>query len=102
MDQMQEALRNVPEDQRAMVEQMMKRQIANWGVQTERPRSELVLDAIQNAGGGPGSAIVDDHVFAHLKELGGFPVVTSDFGEHGHPDHLSNTIQEEQPIAISA
>ena len=38
-----------------------------------------MMDAVPNMGGGRGPAI-DDNVFEHMKELGGFPVVTRDFG----------------------
>ena len=135
MAQMQEALKNVPAEQRAMVEQMMKKQMPQQ--QEARPAAELVktserathhgypcvkydvmregrkeqelwvtdwsnveggtdvveafesmadfmrqmLDSLPSAGrGGPG---VDDHVFEHMKELGGFPVVTRDFAADG-------------------
>ncbi len=34
-------------------------------------------------GSGVGGPSVDDNVFEHMKELGGFPVVTRDFGDGG-------------------
>ena len=34
-------------------------------------------------GRGVGGPSVDDNVFEHMKELGGFPVVTRDFGDDG-------------------
>ena len=138
MSKMQEALENVPEDKRAMIEQMMKQRMPNQQMRTKRPESELektserathngypcvkyevlregrkirelwvtdwgnvegggdvvgafedmaaffreMMDAIPNMGGGRGPAI-DDNVFEHMKDLGGFPVVTKDFEDDG-------------------
>lgn len=137
MGQMQEALKNVPEDKRAMIEQMMKQRMPNQGAPLGRSKSELektgekgtkngypcvrynvfrdgrkirelwvtdwdnveggsdvidtfedmvdffreMLDAIPNMGQGGGG--IGDNVFEHMKELGGFPVVTRDFDENG-------------------
>ena len=41
MSQMQEALKNVPADKRAMIEQMMKQNMPNQGVKPVRAKSEL-------------------------------------------------------------
>lgn len=136
MGQMQEALKNVPENQRAAVEKMMRERMPNAGP-PPRPRSELrktderstqngypcvkyevyrdgrklrelwvtdwsnveggretsktfeemgeffheMMEAMPNlGGGGPGP---DDSAFEHMKELGGFPVVTREFAEDG-------------------
>ncbi len=134
MSQMQEALKNVPEDQRAMVEQMMKQRMPQQAPQ--KPRSELkktaergdkngypcvkyevlrnghkirelwvtdwsnveggsdvvgsfeemaeffkeMMDSIPDFGQGGSSG---DPVFEHMKEMGGFPVVTSEFDDDG-------------------
>ncbi len=134
---MQEALKNVPEDKRAMVEQMMKQKLPSSTATPQRPESELkktseradkngypcvkyevlrdgrktrelwvtdwdnieggsdvvdafegmadffreMMDSIPDMGGGRGSG--DDNVFEHMKELGGFPVVTRDFRDDG-------------------
>jgi hypothetical protein len=134
MSQMQEALKNVPEDKRKMVEEMMKQRMPQQ--QPQRPKSELrktgekakkngypcvkyevlrdghkvrelwvtdwsnveggsdVVDAFEDmadffkelmdsiADFGQGGDI-GDPAFAHLKEIGGFPVVTEEFGEDG-------------------
>ena len=139
MDQMQEALKNVPEDKRAMIEQMMKQKMPGAQAAPERPRSELrktseradkngypcvkyevlrggrkvrelwvtdwsnveggsdvvgafedmadffreMLDAIPQMGaGGPGPGF-EDPAFEHMKEIGGFPVVTREFDDDG-------------------
>lgn len=134
---MQEALKNVPADQRAMIEQMMKKKMpAGAQLPKTRPETELkktgergdqngypcvkyevtrdgrklreiwvtdwsnveggsdvvgafndmadffheLMDSMpQMGGGGP----VDGNVFEHMKELGGFPVVTKEFGDDG-------------------
>jgi len=132
--QMEEALKNVPADQRAMIEKMMKQKMPDAAPQ--RPQSEFrntneeaehngypcvkyevwrdgrkirdvwvtdwdnveggsevvnafedmadffgdLMDAIPDMGG---RSNYDDHVFAQLKELGGFPVVTRDFDDDG-------------------
>ena len=130
MGQMQEALKNVPADKRAMIEEMMKRQMPQQA--PERPGTELrktgerathsgypcvrydvlrggekirelwvtdwdnveggedvveafesmadffqeMLDSLPSFGqGGPAT----DPVFAHMREIGGFPVVTRTF-----------------------
>ena len=137
--QMQEMLKNVPEDKRAMIEQMMKGKMpAGADVSTKRPESELkktserathngypcvkydvlrdgrkfreqwvtdwsngeggddvvgafeemaaffreLMDAIPNMGGDR-DGLSFDNVFEHMQELGGFPVVTRDFGDDG-------------------
>ena len=137
---MQEALKNVPEDKRAMIKQMMKQKMPSKK-DPEGPQDELkktgeradqngypcvkyevlrdgrktrelwvtdwdnmeggsevvgafedmadffreMMDSFSGAagvglgrGGGPGEG-----VFEHLKELGGFPVVTREFGDDG-------------------
>ncbi len=137
---MQEALKNVPEDKRAMIEQMMKQRMPSQEaakgsedklektserathngypyvkyevLRDGRKTRELwvtdwdnmeggsevfgafegmadffreMMDSFSGAagvglgrGGGPG-----DVVFEHMKELGGFPVVTREFGDDG-------------------
>lgn len=134
MSQMQEALKNVPEDQRKMVEKMMQQRMPQ--ARPEKPKSELkntgekaskngypcvkydvlrdgrkvrelwvtdwsnveggseVVDAFEDMAGffkelmdsipdfGQGGSS-GDPVFAHMKEIGGFPVVTKEFGEDG-------------------
>lgn len=140
MSKMQEALKSVPEDQRAMVEQMMKQRMPKDAVSPKRPKSVLkktgeradkngypcvkydvvregrkvrelwvtgwksieggsdvvdtfeemadffreMLDAIPNFGGegGQGGGM-EDSAFEHMKELGGFPVVTREFDDDG-------------------
>ncbi len=134
---MKEALKNVPEDKRAMIEQMMKQKMpAGTQLPEQRPKSELkktsergdqngypcvkyevwrdghklrelwvtdwsnveggsdvvdafegmadffrqMMDSLPNMGGG-GPA--DNNAFEHMKELGGFPVVTRDFNDDG-------------------
>ena len=143
MSQMEEALKNVPEDKRAMIEQMMKERMpAAPAAQPKRPESELkktgeradhngypcvkyevlrdgrkirelwvtdwdnveggtevvgafeemadffreMMDAIPNMGGGRGGPGIDDNVFEHMRDLGGFPVVTRDFDDDGSLD----------------
>ncbi len=133
---MQDALKNVPEDKRAMIEQMMKQKMPNNpAAPPQRKKSELkktseradkngypcvkyevlrdgrkirelwvtdwsnveggsdvvdafedmadffgeMMDALPSFGGqGP----TGDPVFEHMKELGGFPVVTREFDEY--------------------
>jgi hypothetical protein len=132
MGQMQEALKNVPEDKRKMMEEMMKQRLPQQA--PERPKSELretgergskngypcvkyevlrdgrkirevwvtdwsnveggsdvvdafedmadffkeLMDSIPDFGqGGPSG----DPVFEHMRELGGFPVVTREFDD---------------------
>ena len=138
MAQMQEALKNVPADRRAMVEEMMKKNMPSGQAAPKRPKSELkktgerathngypcvkyevfvdgrkarelwvtdwsnveggsdvveafedmadffreMMDSVPQIGGGSGSSFGDE-VFEHMKELGGFPVVTKEFGEDG-------------------
>lgn len=132
---MQEALKNVPEDKRAMIEQMMKQKMPNAQAAPQRAKSELkktsergeqngypcvkyevlrggkkirelwvtdwsnveggsdvvgafedmagffseLMDSMPSFGGygGPGA----DPAFEHMKELGGFPVLTREFDE---------------------
>lgn len=137
MSQMQEALKNVPEDKRAMLEQMMKERMPQAQMEQKRPTTELkktgerathsgypcvkyevlqegrtirelwvtdwsnieggeetvdafedmaeffqeLIDSIPNFG--QGSSGIGDHAFEHMKELGGFPVVTREFGDDG-------------------
>ena len=139
MSQMQEALKNVPEDKRAMFEQMMKERMPQAQQVPKRPTTELektnergtkngypcvkyevhqegrklrelwvtdwsnieggeqtvdafedmadffreMLDSIPNLGGGQGPPGMENHVFEHMKELGGFPVVTREFDDDG-------------------
>ncbi len=134
---MQEALKNVPEDKRAMLEQMMKQNMPQEAM-PERPRSELkrtgergdkngypcvkyevmlegrrirelwvtdwsnveggsdvvgafedmsdffeeLMNAIPDFGGRRGSNF-GDYTFEHMRELGGFPVVTKEFADDG-------------------
>ncbi len=134
MAQMQEALKNVPEDKRAMVEQMMKQRMPTEA--PKRPAAELrktgergeksgypcvkyevhrggtkvrelwvtdwdnieggkdvvgafedmadffreMLDALPDMGQGSG---MGDNAFEHMKEIGGFPVVTREFDDDG-------------------
>lgn len=133
MSQMQEALKNVPEEQRAMVEQMMKQRMPQQA--PERPTTELrktgerathggypcvkydvlrgdrkvrelwVTDWSNIEGGNDvvgvfedmagffqemmdalpdfGQTAAADAAFAHMTEIGGFPVVTREFGDDG-------------------
>ncbi len=142
MSQMQEALKNIPEDKRAMVEQMMKQRMPQQEQAPEQPKSTLrktgekathsgfpcvkyevlndgrkvrelwvtdwkniegsdgvadtfeemasffreLMDSVSSlagaAGGGlPGGTNLD--FFEHMKDLGGFPVVTREFGDDG-------------------
>jgi hypothetical protein len=134
MSEMQEALKNVPEDKRAMMEQMMKQrmpaqqpkrvgfQLENTGEratksgypcvkyivhQDGRKVRELWVTDWQNIEGGREAVdtvedmadffrdLLDaiptvgeaqslgDPSWEHMKELGGFPVVTRDFGNDG-------------------
>lgn len=137
MAQMQEALKNVPEEQRAMVEKMMKQRMPNQVAPPERPKNELektderadkngypcvkydvlrggrktlelwvtdwdnieggdeVVDAFEGMADffremleampdmGQGDSGFGDNAFEHMKELGGFPVVTRDFDDDG-------------------
>ena len=148
MAQMQEALKNVPAEQRAMVEKMMKQQMPQE--QPARPRDELVktseratlngypcvkydvmrdgrktqelwvsdwsnveggtevvqafedmadffrqmLDSMPSVGGR--DAAFDDHFFEHMKELGGFPVVTKDFAADGSLEGESALLSAER------
>lgn len=135
---MQEALKNVPEDKRAMIEQMMKQKMPAAQAPAERPKSELkktseradkngypcvkyevlrggqkirelwvtdwsnveggsdVVGAFEDMAGffrelmdsmpsfgGQGGPDFGDPAFEHMKELGGFPVVTREFGDDG-------------------
>lgn len=136
MAQMQEALKNVPADQRAMVEQMMKQNMPDQAAKPVRAKSEIrktgergtkngypcvkyevfrkgqkiremwvtdwdnveggsdvvdvwedmseffneLMDSIPDFGQGKGGG---DPVFEHMKELGGFPVITQEFDESG-------------------
>ncbi len=136
MSQMQEMLKSVPEEQRAMVEKMMKQRMPAEAQTPERPTSELrktgdtgdkagypcvkydvlrdgrkvrelwvtdwdnieggrevvgafedmadffkeLLDSVPDFGQGGPSA---DSAFEHLKEIGGFPVVTREFDDDG-------------------
>ncbi len=137
MSQIEEALKNVPEDQRAMVEQMMKQRMPQAAA-PRRPAAQLrrtgerathagypcvkyevlrdgrkiremwvtdwsnveggteavdafegmaeffqeLLDSIPDFGGGSGSPM-DDNPFVHMRDIGGFPVVTREFDEDG-------------------
>lgn len=139
MAQMEEALKNVPEDRRAMVEQMMKQRmpaaaevatdegsgsvlertgeradkngypcvkyvvsrdgkklrelwVTDWSnVDEDGEAAEVfeemadffrqLMEAIPKMG--PGGAPLDDNFFEHMKELGGFPVVTLEFDDEG-------------------
>ncbi len=134
MSQLQEALKNVPEGQREMVEKMMKERMPAQAA-PQRPKSELkktgeraekngypcvkydvlrggkklrelwvtdwsnveggdevagafeemagffqeMLDALPDFG----QQGADDTMFEHMKELGGFPVVTREFDDDG-------------------
>ncbi|MDH3402518.1 MAG: DUF4412 domain-containing protein [Acidobacteriota bacterium] len=138
-DQMAEALKNVPEDQRALVEKMMKQRmparqapeapaadvrrtgeradkngypcvkyevlvegrrirelwVTDWGNveggdearDAFREMAEFfseMLDAFSDAAGGLGGfGAQDGGIFADMKEIDGFPVVTSGFGGDG-------------------
>ena len=142
MSQMQEALKNVPEEQRAMVEKMMKQRMPAQTQIPERPTSELrktgergdkagypcvkydvlldgrkirelwvtdwdnieggrdvvgafeemadffteLLESIPDFGQGVPSA---DSAFEHLKEIGGFPVVTREYDDDGSLENES-------------
>ncbi len=133
MSQMQEALKNVPEDKRKMVEDMMKQRMPQQAA-PQRPKSELkktgeraekngypcvkyevlrdgrkirelwvtdwdnveggsdvvgvfedmadffkeLMDSIPDFGQGGN---MGDPAFEHMKELGGFPVITDEFDE---------------------
>ena len=134
MDQMQEALKNVPESERRKIEEMMKQRMPSQAPQ--RSKSQLkktgetgtkngypcvkydvyrdgarirelwvtdwdnveggedvvdafedmadffqeIMDAMPDFGqGGP----AEDPAFAHMREIGGFPVVTREFGDDG-------------------
>ena len=137
MSQMQEALENVPEEQRAMIERMMKQRMPKAAAPIKRPRSEIrktserdtkngypcvryevlrggtkirelwvtdwdnieggadVVDAFEDMADffremldaipdfGQGGRAGGNNVFEHMKELGGFPVVTKDFNDDG-------------------
>lgn len=137
MSQVQEALENVPEEQRAMIEKMMKQRMPKQAVPIRRPRSEIkktterdtkngypcvkyevlrggtkirelwvtdwdnieggadVVDAFEDMADffremmdaipdfGQGGQTGGAPVFEHMKELGGFPVETSEFGSDG-------------------
>lgn len=138
MDEVKKALENVPADQRAMVEKMMKERMPQGmaGQAPERPRSELrkigeratrngypcvkyevwradrkirelwvtdwdnveggedvvstfedmadffreLMDSLPDFGQGDNFG---DPAFEHMRELGGFPVVTREFGDDG-------------------
>ncbi len=142
MSQVQEALKNVPEDQRAMFEKMMKERMPKQPAAPQRPATELrktgerethggypcvkyevlregrkiremwvtdwgnieggeeaadafeemadffqelmgsIAEAAGGAGGFPGP-LGGENVFEHMKELGGFPVVTREFEDDG-------------------
>ncbi len=136
MSQIQEALKDVPADQRAMVEAMMKQRMPQAAA-PRRPVAELrktgerathagypcvrydvlvdgrktqelwVTDWNNIEGGedmveafedladffremmeampdfGQGDSGIGDNAFEHIKEIGGFPVVTRDFGDDG-------------------
>ncbi len=133
---MQEALKNVPEDKRAMIEQMMKQKLPNAQAAPQRVKSELkktseradkngypcvkyevlrggrkirelwvtdwsnveggsdmvgafeamadffseLMDAMPKVGG-QGGPEFGDPAFEHMRELGGFPVVTREFDD---------------------
>ena len=136
MSQMQEALKNVPEDRRRMIEEMMKGKLPQANQAPKRPTTTLrktgeradrsgypcvkyevlrdgrkirelwvtdwsnveggkevvatfedmadffkeLMDSLPDFGqGGPAA----DPAFEHMKEIGGFPVVTREFGEDG-------------------
>lgn len=141
MAQMEEALKNVPEDRRAMVEQMMKERMGAMGAAPEKTPTELrktgetaskngypctkyevlregrvirelwvtdwknveggadvrdafegmaeffqqLVDALPKSPGGGmlGGAGAGDPAFEHMKEIGGFPVVTRELGDDG-------------------
>ena len=137
MAQVQEALKNVPEDKRAMVEQMMKQKMPDAAAAPQRPKSELkktserathsgypcvkyevlrdgrkvrelwVTDWSNVEGGsdvvgafedmadfftemldslpsfGQESGPMGDPAFEHLREIGGFPVITREFDDDG-------------------
>lgn len=142
MGQMQEALKDVPADKRAMIEQMMKQKMPGQAAQApKRPTSELkktgerathngypcvkyevlhngrklrelwvtdwsnlegssdvsatfgdmadffreMMDSFSSLGGGAGPMSFGggDTFFEHMKDLGGFPVVTKEFDEDG-------------------
>ncbi len=134
---MQDALKNVPEDKRAMIEQMMKQKMPPAATQPPRPQSELkktseraekngypcvkyevlrdgrkirelwvtdwsnveggsdVVGAFEDMAdffrelmdsmpsfGGQGGPELGDPAFEHMKEIGGFPVVTREFDDY--------------------
>ena len=135
LSEVQKALENVPEDQRARIEQMMKENLPPGQQVTRRPRSKLrktterdtkngypcvkyevlregrkirelwVTDWSNVEGGsdvvgafedmadffrelqdaipqlGQGGSSMGDPAFEHMRELGGFPVVTREFDE---------------------
>lgn len=137
MSQMQKALENVPEEQRAMIERMMKQRMPKEAAPIQRPRSEVkktserdtkngypcvryevlrggtkirelwvtdwdnieggadvvdafadmadffreMMEALPNMGQGSGGS--GSSIFEHMEDLGGFPVVTKDFGADG-------------------
>ena len=139
MAQIQQALENVPEDRRAMIEQMMKDKLPQQPAAPSGPRSELrktsdrgeqagypcvkyevliegrkvrelwvtdwsnieggdeavdafedmaeffqeLMSSIPDFGQGP---IGGHNAFEHMKDIGGFPVVTREFGEDGSLD----------------
>lgn len=136
MSQIEEALKNVPEDKRAMVEQMMKERMPQQQARSPRSKSEIKKTGERGTKNGfpcvkydvfrggqkirelwvtdwdnveGGSDVVDiwndmgefytemldaipdfgqdnrggDPAFVHMKELGGFPVVTKEFEDDG-------------------
>ncbi|MEM7360788.1 MAG: hypothetical protein AAF431_16985 [Pseudomonadota bacterium] len=136
MSQIEEALKNVPEDQRAIVEQMMKERMPQQQARAPRVKSEIKKTGESGTKNGfpcvkynvfrggkkirelwvtdwdnveGGSDVVDiwndmgefytemldaipdfgqdnrggDPAFVHMKELGGFPVVTKEFEDDG-------------------
>ncbi|MCZ6727947.1 MAG: hypothetical protein O7A98_11420 [Acidobacteria bacterium] len=139
MAQMQEALKNVPEGQRAMVEKMMKQGMPKQVQVPKRPVAEVrktgdrgeengypcvrydvlvngtkvrdvwvtdwgnieggdevadvfremadffseMLDAVGEMAGGFGDMGADTGIFNDLEAIGGFPVVTREFGDDG-------------------
>ena len=134
---MQEALKNVPADKRAMIEQMMKQKMPPAQAPPQRPKSELkktsekathngypcvkyevlrdgrkirelwvtdwsnveggsdvvgafedmadffgeLMDSIPSFGG-QGGPEFGDPAFEHMREIGGFPVVTREFDDY--------------------
>lgn len=146
MPHMNEVLKNVPADQRAMFEQMMKQRMPKQRAPIQRSSNKVrktgerarkagypsvkyevvrdgrvirelwvtdwenvkggdeakdtfndmadffheMMESIPNMGGGRGGPGFDDNIFAHMKEIGGFPVVTRDFDEDGSLEEETN------------